>query len=224
MRQLPVYAIDGQQAGEIELADDVFAVEPNAALVHQAVVTTLANQRQGNADTKTRGEVSHTTRKLYRQKGTGRARQGMRAAPHWKGGGIAFGPHPRDYSLSLPKKMRRKALLSALSAKVADGQVIVVEALSFAQPKTKAATAVLQALRLDSLRVLLVLDELNESVALSFRNLPNVALTTADALGTYDILLADRLLFTSAAIQRLQTLKQQPLGAARLLAKFKEGA
>ncbi len=223
MSQLPVYTTAGESAGEFILADDVFAVAENTALVHQAVVTTLANQRQGTADTKTRGEVKHTTKKLFRQKGTGRARQGMRSAPHWKGGGIVFGPHPRDYTLSLPKKMRRKALLSALSTKVAEDGVLIVETLAFAQPHTKAALCVLQALQIDEMRVLLVLEALSDSVVLSFRNLPNVAVTTADKLGTYDVLLADRLLFTKEAITRVQELKQQPLGTTRIKAKARGG-
>lgn len=224
MSQLPVYTTAGEQAGQIELAADVFAIEPSAALVHQAVVTTLANMRQGTADTKTRGEVKHTTKKLYRQKGTGRARQGMRSAPHWKGGGIVFGPHPRDYSLSFNKKMRRKALLSALTSKVADGGVIILDTLAFEKPQTKLAAGVLKALKIAEMRVLLVLDELTESVVLSFRNMPNVGITSADKLGTYDVLLADRLLFTRASILRLQELKQQPVGSARLLVKAQGGA
>ncbi len=224
MSQLPIYTSAGEPAGEFMLADEVFAVAENTALVHQAVVTTLANQRQGTADTKTRGEVKHTTKKLFRQKGTGRARQGMRSAPHWKGGGVAFGPHPRDYSISLPKKMRRKALLSALSAKVADGGVLIVEALEFTQPQTKAAVGVLKALQITDMRVMLVLEALNEPVMLSFRNLPNVAITTADKLGTYDVLLADRLLFTKDAIACLQELKQQPFGTARFKVTGQGGA
>jgi len=224
MSQLPVYTTAGKTAGAFDLADEVFAVEPCMALVHQAVVTTLANMRQGTADSKTRGEVKHTTKKLFRQKGTGRARQGMRSAPHWKGGGVVFGPHPRDYSLSFPKKMRRKALLCALSSKVADGGIMIVDALSFEKPQTRTAYGILQALQLNDVRVLLVLDKMDEQVMLSFRNLPNVHITTSDKVGTYEVLSADRILFTVDAIQLLQELKQQPLGAARLLVQHQGGA
>jgi len=218
MATLPVYNTAGQAAGQIELADDVFGLEAHPALVHQAVVATLANRRQGTADTKTRGEVHHSTRKLYRQKGTGRARQGMKSAPHWKGGGIVFGPHPRDYSVSLPKKMRRKALLSALSSRIAEDAVIIVDRFMFTAPKTREAAAVLTALHILDKKVLVVLDEITDNVGLSFRNLPNVAMTTIASLGTYEVLLADRLLFTRQSIEALQALKQQPLGIARWIA------
>lgn len=223
MSTVPVYTLDGKQAGEIELAEDVFGLAPNDALVHQAVVTTLANQRQGTADTKTRGEVHHTTKKAYKQKGTGRARQGMRSAPHWKGGGVVFGPHPRDYGLSFPKKMRRRALLSVLSAKASEGAIVVLQELNCTQAKTKEAVAVLKALELQDKRVLLVLSDHLDTVERAFRNLPNVAITTAAGLGTYDMLLADRLLFTQASLLRLQTLKQQPFGTARWTAKQQQG-
>jgi len=218
MATLPVYNTAGQAAGQIELADDVFGLEAHPALVHQAVVATLANRRQGTADTKTRGEVHHSTRKLYRQKGTGRARQGMKSAPHWKGGGIVFGPHPRDYSVSLPKKMRRKALLSALSSRIAEDAVIIVDRFMFTAPKTREAAAVLTASHILDKKVLVVLDEITDNVGLSFRNLPNVAMTTIASLGTYEVLLADRLLFTRQSIEALQALKQQPLGIARWIA------
>lgn len=223
MSTIPVYTLAGERAGELELAADVFGVEPNAALVHQAVVTTLANLRQGTADTKTRGEVHHTTRKAWRQKGTGRARQGMRSAPHWKGGGVVFGPHPRDYALSLPKKMRRKALLSALTTKAAEDGIRVIEAFDFTEAKTKAAVAALRALELQEKKVLVVLDEMDDTVARCFRNLQNVMVTTAQALGTYTVLNADCLLFTRAGLERLQVLKQQPLGAKRWAQKQVEG-
>lgn len=225
MATVPVYTPAGERAGEIELAAEVFGIEPSQALMHQAVVATLANMRQGTADTKTRGEVHHSTRKLYRQKGTGRARQGMRSAPHWKGGGIVFGPHPRDYSVSFPKKMRRKALLSALSAKAADGEMLVVDNLSFEQPKTKQAAAMLKALSLHDKKVLVVLDEFTPEVVLSFRNLPNIVdVVTPDAVGTYDLLTSDCVLFTRASLDELTALKQQPLGAAAWAAKQQGGA
>lgn len=223
MATIPVYSPAGERAGELELAADVFGLEPHMALMHQAVVTTLANMRQGTADTKTRGEVHHTTKKLFRQKGTGRARQGMKSAPHWKGGGVVFGPHPRDYSLALPKKMRRKALLSALSARANDEALLVVESLSFEKPQTRIAAALLETLGVANKKVLLVLDQVQPSVVLSFRNLPRVLITTSDSLGTYDILAADVLVFTKAGLDRLTALKQEAFGTARWLAKQQGG-
>lgn len=221
MATVPVYNAAGQPAGELELAADVFGLEPNTALLHQAVVTTLANQRQGSADTKTRGEVKHTTRKLFRQKGTGRARQGMRSAPHWKGGGVVFGPHPRDYRLDLPKKMRRKALLCALSARVTDGVFTVVDDFGIQQGKTKEAIALLTALQLATTKKLVVvISEYDEMIARAFRNLPNViSITNPEGLGTLEVLHANRLLFTRDSLVRLQALKQEPVGVARWQAK-----
>ena len=219
MSTIPVFTPAGEQAGEMELADDIFGIVPHMALMHQAVRATLANRRQGTADTKTRGEVHHTTKKLFKQKGTGRARQGMRSAPHWTGGGIVFGPHPRDYSQSLPKKMKRKAMLSALSVKAAGGAIVVVEDFGLTTIKTRLAAALLQALQIHEKRVLVVLDQVTESVVLSFSNLPNINLVTVEMLGTYDILKADRLLFTRAGIEQLTALKHQPLGIARWMAK-----
>jgi len=215
MATVPVFTPAGERTGEIELAAEVFGIAPNASLVHQSVVATLAGMRQGTADTKTRGEVHHTTRKLFKQKGTGRARQGMRSAPHWKGGGVAFGPHPRDYSVSFPKKMRRKALLSVLSTMAAESKICVVEEFGFAEAKTKNAIALLQALGLSDKKVLIVFDEPVEIEILAFRNLPKVMLTTVEMLGTYDTLLADVLLFTRSSLAALEMVKQQPLGAAR---------
>ncbi len=224
MATVPVFTPAGERAGEFELAAEVFGIEPNAALVHQSVVATLASQRQGTADTKTRGEVHHTTRKMYRQKGTGRARQGMRSAPHWKGGGVVFGPHPRDYRQDLPKKMRRKALLSALSSRVADDFIFVVEAFPFTAPKTNEAAGLIKALGLEGKKVLVVTERRDELVERSFQNLPTVLITTSAMLGTYEVLACDALLFTRASLQHLQDLKQQPLGAARWVAKQQGGA
>ncbi|HEY3380077.1 MAG TPA: 50S ribosomal protein L4 [Armatimonadota bacterium] len=223
MATIPIFTPAGERAGELELAAEVFGLEPNKALMHQAVVSTLANMRQGTADTKTRAEVHHTTKKLFKQKGTGRARQGMRSAPHWKGGGIAFGPHPRDYSVSFPKKMRRKALLSALSSKLTSESITVVEHFGITEAKTKQAIALLSALQLSGKKLLVVLDEPTEALVLAFRNIPNVYLTTVEMLGTYDVLSTDRLLFTQAGITLLQELKQQPIGMARWMANQQQG-
>ena len=224
MVNVHLFTSAGERAGQLELADEIFGIEPNTALMHQAVVTTLANMRQGTADTKTRGEINRTTKKAWRQKGTGRARQGSRSAPHWTGGGVVFGPHPRDYSKSFPKKMRRKALLSALSIKAAGEAILVVEEFTFSEAKTRQAVALLQALDLsDSRLLLIVLEEYDEVVVRAFRNLPNVLMVTADSVGTYDVLKADRLLFTRKSIETLQELKQQPLGIERWLNQQSEG-
>jgi large subunit ribosomal protein L4 len=216
MITVPVYTATGETSGEIELNAAVFGVSANEPLVHQAVVATLANQRQGNADTKTRGEVKHTTRKVWRQKGTGRARQGMRSAPHWKGGGVVFGPHPRDYHQALPKKMKRQALLMAVSARVNDGGVKVLDTLEFTEQKTKLAAALLATLGVENKKVLVVVETLSDPMVRAFRNLPLVVVTTSAMLGVYDTLAADVLLFTKGALALFETLKQVPVGGGRL--------
>jgi large subunit ribosomal protein L4 len=217
MVTIPILSPAGEAAGTLELSSDVFGVETHHALLHQAIVALQANARQGTADTKTRGEVQHTTRKLYRQKGTGRARQGMRSAPHWKGGGIVFGPHPRSYGQSLNKKMRRQALLCAISSRVADNGIVVVEDFGLSELKTRAAVKLLQTIGLaDVKKLLVVLDQYSEDAARPFRNLPQVELTTAAELCTYDVLYADRILFTRASIERFAELKSQPVGPRRL--------
>lgn len=214
----------GERAGQIELAEEIFGIEPNLALMHQAVVTTLANMRQGSADTKTRGEVCRTTKKAWKQKGTGRARQGSRSAPHWAGGGVVFGPHPRDYSKAFPKKMRRRALLSALSVKAAGEQIFVLEDFVFSAGKTQLALALMKTMEIANRRsILVVLDDYDEVTVRAFRNLPNVLLVTSDAVGTYDVLRADCLLFSRKSIELLQQLKQQPLGIDRWISEQSEG-
>jgi large subunit ribosomal protein L4 len=223
MATVPVYMFNGEKSGELELNAEVFGLEPNEALIHQAVLSTLANRRQGTADTLTRGEVQHSTRKLYRQKGTGRARQGARCAPHMKGGGVVFGPHPRDYRQSLPKKMRRAALLSALSSKVAEGAVIVVDSFAINSPKTKDAVAFLKAINATKKKVMLVLDNPTPEIVMSFRNLQNVWMTTPDMLGTYDVLHANTLIFSKMSIAMLEELKTSALGSERWMEKQIEG-
>lgn len=214
----------GERAGQLEIAEEIFGIEPNRALLHQAIVTTLANMRQGTADTKTRGEVCRTTKKAWRQKGTGRARQGSRSAPHWAGGGVVFGPHPRDYSKAFPKKMRRRALLSALSVKAADDAIFVVEEFAFTAGKTKLAISLMKSMEIaDRRSVLVVLDDYDEVTVRAFRNLPNVMLVTSDSVGTYDVLRSDCLLFSRKSIELLQQLKQQPLGINRWIAEQSEG-
>ncbi len=223
MATLTMYNSAGEVSGEMELLAEIFEVPSNMSLMKQSIVTTLANWRQGGADTKTRAEVSHTTRKLFRQKGTGRARQGMKSAPHWKGGGVAHGPHPHDFSLSLPKKMRRKALLCTLSAKLAAGEVFGVESYGFTYFRTREAANLLKKLKLTEKKVLVVFTSLEDHSIRAFRNLPKVVMTTVDMVGTYDLLTADVVLFTREGLQTIQDNKLKPLGNANWVARQQMG-
>ncbi len=190
-----VYTSAGVRAGEIALDPAVFGIEPNVAVMHQVVTAQLAAARSGTSDTKTRGEVRGGGKKPWRQKGLGRARQGSTRSPQWRGGGAVFGPHPRDYTQRTPKKMKRLALRSALSARAAEGQVKVVEAFDWAEPKTKQAVALLAGMEASG-KVLVVLGPADDTAARSFSNLPQVLLTGPGRLATYDVLWADTLVFT----------------------------
>ena len=203
MPKVSVYNQQGQPVGEIELSETVFGAEVNEALLHQAVVTYLANQRQGTASTKTRGEVSGGGRKPWRQKGLGRARHGSIRSPIWVGGGVVFGPKPRDYRLGMPKKARRAALRSALSAKVREGALIVLDDLQLPEPKTKEMAAVLKRLSSDR-KPLIVLAERNPNVELSARNLPGADTAQAEDINVYQVLAHDRLVITRAAVAKLE--------------------
>ena len=204
MPEVPVFDASGAGAQTTTLDDTVFGVEPNKALLHQAVVRQLADARQGTHDTKTRGEVSHTTKKAWRQKGTGRARQGARKkAPHWTGGGVAFGPHPRSYRQDLPKKMRAGAMRSALAAKAAAGEVVVMQEFAFDAPSTKALRQLIDRVA-PGRSALLVLDGPQPAVQLSARNLPNVKALTTDSINVVDLLRHERLVLTLAAARRLE--------------------
>lgn len=190
--------------GDLELSETVFGAPVNEGLVHQAVVRYLANQRQGTASTKTRGEVSGGGRKPWRQKGTGRARQGSIRAPQWVGGGTVFGPKPRDYRQAMPKKARRAALRSALSSKVASGELLVLDELTFEQPKTKKMVEVLQNLKAAGASALVVTGELDRNVILSARNIPGVGTTRAGDLNVYDVVAHARLIATKDAIAKIE--------------------
>ena len=186
----------------VDLPEDVFALEPNTALLHQVVIAQLAAARQGTHKAKNRGEVSGAGRKPFKQKGTGRARQGSIRAPHMTGGGIVHGPTPRDYSQRTPKKMKAAALRGALSDRARNGRVHVVEALvSGTTPSTKAAKAGLASLNTGRKNVLLVIDRADDVAALSARNLPAVHTLYADQLNTYDVLVSDDVVFTQAAYE-----------------------
>jgi large subunit ribosomal protein L4 len=198
-----VIAPDGSKAGTAELPGEVFAVQVNIPLIHQVVVAQLAAARQGSADTKTRAEVAGGGRKPYRQKGTGRARQGSIRAPQFAGGGVVHGPTPRGYEQRTPKKMKAAALRGALSDRAASGRVHVVSAIVEGDtPSTKAAIATLANVS-DRKNVLVVLERGNDTGWLSLRNLPNVHLVTADQLNTYDVLVSDDIVFTQAALGAL---------------------
>lgn len=200
MPTVPLYNMQGEVVGEQELSEAVFAVRVPERLVHQVVIGYLANRRQGTAQTKTRGMVSGGGRKMWRQKGTGRARQGSNRAPHWKGGGTVFGPHPRDYRQRLPKALRRKALRGVLSARVAEGEFRVLDALTFDTPKTSAFAAMLGKLSLRDDRTLVVTGTTNREVYLSGRNIPGVAVMSAADLNAYDVLRARSLIMTADAV------------------------
>ncbi len=202
MPQVALYNINGEQVGEIELNKDVFG-RVNKFVLHDAVVKHLAGRRRGTSDTKTRAEVRGGGRKPWRQKGTGRARHGSIRSPIWRGGGIVFGPHPRDYSYPLPKKVRRLALKSALSAKAAGGKVLVLDELKLAAPRTKEMLAILDRLGVAG-PVLLVTAARDENTFKSARNLPGVKTVTVEGLNTYDILASDTLLFTRDALARVE--------------------
>ncbi len=186
----------GAKVGTADLPAEVFAVQTNIPLIHQVVVAQLAAARQGTHKTKTRGEVRGGGKKPYRQKGTGRARQGSIRAPQWTGGGVVFGPHPRDHTLRVNKKEKALALRSALSDRRAGGNVVVVEALDFQAPRTRQAVELLDTLGLTGRKVLLVVDGLEEAAIKSFRNLPDLHLLTFDQLNTYDVLASDVVVFT----------------------------
>jgi len=197
-----VYNMSGQQVGEIELSDAVFGIEPNGAAMHEAVKNHLANRRQGTQSTLTRAEVSGGGKKPWRQKGTGRARQGSTRSPQWTHGGIAFGPKPRDYSYSINKKLRRLALLSALSEKAAAGDVVVVDNLDLSEIKTKSVVKFLSAI--EAKKALIVTPEVRSNVVLSARNIQGVKTTTYNILNTYDVLGGGKFVIDRAAVEKLQ--------------------
>jgi large subunit ribosomal protein L4 len=197
-----LYTKTGSENGTVDLPDTLFAAPVNEAVMHQAVVAQLAGRRIGTADTKTRGEVAGGGAKPYRQKGTGRARQGSRRAPHYAGGGVVFGPHPRSYEQRLPKRMKRLALQGALTSKFDDGAIKVVEDLALDEIKTKVLVGYLDSLHATG-RVLVVASGKDEKLELSARNLPGVTIIRADSLNVVDVLGADVLLITQPSLPTL---------------------
>ena len=203
MPTVSVYDMTGKQTGTLELSADVFGIEPNKTVLHSAVVNYLANQRQGTQSTKTRTEVSGGGKKPWRQKGTGHARQGSTRAPQWTHGGIALGPKPRSYRFVLPKKMRRLALKSAFSSKVAAEEMLVLDSLAMDEYKTKTIVSMLAALGADK-KVLLVLPEKNEKVVCSARNIPGVKTALVNTLNVYDVLNADKSIVVKDAVAQME--------------------
>lgn len=202
MPTVPVYNIKGSQVGEIALNDQVFGVKVNKALLHEAVIMQLASRRLGTVAVKTRSMVKGGGRKPWRQKGTGQARHGTRRSPIWTGGGIVFGPMPRDYDYNLPKKARRQALRSALSAKVEAGEMIVVDSLPISEPKTKTMVNILENLKAN--KAVIVTVENEDSVSKSARNIPGVLTLTSDGINVYDLLAHDHLVITKDAISKVE--------------------
>jgi large subunit ribosomal protein L4 len=193
----------GAVTGHLDLPESVFGIEPNGPVMHQALLRQLANGRQGTASTKTRSEVRGGGRKPYRQKGTGRARQGSTRSPQWEGGGIVFGPHPRSYRMDMPRKQRRLALRSALSAKAQDGGLLVLEAFELEEPRTRAITDLLRSVEAGR-RVLVVLGSHNEMLEKSARNIAEVQVTLAGNLSVRDLLIAETVIVTRDAIEHIE--------------------
>ncbi|WP_413364074.1 50S ribosomal protein L4 [Lysinibacillus sp. 3P01SB] len=203
MTKVSVLSQTGASVGEIELNDAIFGIEPNEAVLFDAVIAQRASLRQGNHKVKNRSEVAGGGRKPWRQKGTGRARQGSIRSPQWRGGGVVFGPTPRSYSYKLPKKVRRLALKSALSAKVVEQNFVVLDALTLDAPKTKDFAAILKALEINK-KALFVTAELNENAALSARNIPGVTVLTANGINVLDLLGHDKVVFTQDAVKKVE--------------------
>lgn len=202
MPKVALYNQAGSQVGEIELSDAVFGIEPNNNVLFDAIIMQRATRRQGTHKVKNRSEVSGGGRKPWRQKGTGRARQGSIRSPQWRGGGIVFGPTPRSYSFKLPKKVRRLAIKSALSTKVLENDLVVLENLTIEAPKTKDMVQVLNALSLDK-KVLIVTADADQTVELSARNIPGVTVVDANGVNVLDVMNHDKMVITKEAAEKV---------------------
>lgn len=202
MPNVPVYNTQGAQVGEITLSDSIFGVKVNQALLHEAVIMQLAGARQGTASTKNRSAVRGGGRKPWRQKGTGQARVGSRRSPLWTGGGVTFGPSPRNYGYDLPKKARRAALKSALSSKVAAGEIRVMESFEVAEPKTRLMAGILD--KLQTQKTLIVTANPETNIYKSARNIPGVTTMVTEGLNVYDILACDQLVITKEAVGKVE--------------------
>ena len=203
MKKLPVLNIKGEKVSEIQLNETVFGIEPNDAVLYDAITLTRNNQRQGTADTKTRSEVSGGGRKPWRQKGTGRARQGSTRAPHWYHGGVVFGPHPRAFSKKMNRKERRLALKSALSYKVIESEMLVLDNFILESNKTKEMVKILDNLKANG-KTLIVVEELTDNLILATRNLENIILLESNEINVLDIISADKMIVTEAAVKNIE--------------------
>ncbi|AZV61807.1 50S ribosomal protein L4 [Peribacillus castrilensis] len=203
MPKVTLFNQTGSQVGDIELNESIFGIEPNNHVLFEAIIMQRASLRQGTHKVKNRSEVAGGGRKPWKQKGTGRARQGSIRSPQWRGGGVVFGPTPRSYAYKLPKKVRRLAIKSALSAKALEENILVLESLSFEAPKTKEFVAVLKNLSVDT-KTLVVTDGLDEKVALSARNIPGVTVVEADGLNVLDVVSHNKLILTKSAVEKVE--------------------
>lgn len=203
MPKVDVYDMKGKKVSDVELAESIFGIEPNEAIVHSVLVNYLANQRQGTQSTKTRAEVRGGGKKPWRQKGTGHARQGSTRAPQWTHGGIVFAPKPRSYRYTLNKKVRRLAMKSALSSKVLDNELVVLDKIAMDEYKTKTIAAMLKAVGSEK-KALIVLPEKNEKVIASAANIPGVKTALVNTLNVYDILNADKFIVLQDAIAQIE--------------------
>ena len=203
MPTISLYDSSGAQVGELALSGALYEAERNIPLMHQAVVAEQSHQRQGTHDTKGRSEVAGGGKKPWRQKGTGRARQGTIRAPHWAGGGIVFGPTPRDHSLSIPKKMRRAALRSAMSAKLADGELMALDNITIEEIGTKQVASILESLGIAGSKVLLLVDSVDEVLSKSTRNIPFLVVRQVPNVSVVEIINCDRVLATKAALDKM---------------------
>ena len=203
MPKVALFNVSGAQVGEVELADAVFGITPNSHVLYDAIVMQQASQRAGTHKTKGRSEVRGGGRKPWKQKGTGRARQGSIRSPQWKGGGIVFGPTPRSYAYKLPKKVRRLAIKSALSSKVINNEVIVLDELAFGAPKTSKFVEVLKNLKIER-KALVVAAGYDDNIALSARNIPGVKFVAAEGINVLDVVGYDKLIITKDAVQKVE--------------------
>ncbi|MEH6948528.1 50S ribosomal protein L4 [Bacillus sp. JJ634] len=203
MPKVTLFNQTGSQVGDIELNDSIFGIEPNNHVLFEAIIMQRASLRQGNHKVKNRSEVAGGGRKPWKQKGTGRARQGSIRSPQWRGGGTVFGPTPRSYAYKLPKKVRRLAIKSALSAKALEENILVLESLSFEAPKTKEFAAVLNNLSVDT-KALVVTNGVDEKVALSARNIPGVTVVEAEGLNVLDVVSHNKLILTKSAVEKVE--------------------
>jgi len=204
MPKTTLYSRSGEEIGEVELSEELFSAPVNTAVLHQVVTAQLAGRHLGTHDTKKRGEVSGGGKKPYRQKGTGRARQGSRRAPHYAGGGVVFGPHPRSYVQRLPRQMKRLALCGALTAKLDDDAIRVVDGFGIEEPKTRELVGIIEALGREEGRVLIVAPDTDATLILSARNLPKVEVIRADSLNVVSLINADTILIEQPALSRME--------------------